>query len=235
MVTGIAKPKPRPRHVQQRISVALRVWLGIPIFNLPSDAKRCTSGAIIDKFGDHLLGCNQEQNLRMRRHNTLCEVVFNALLVDDSRCRREIRCSSTSNSRPGDIFYPNFKHGIPTYFDLTVRNSLQPSYLVQAGTCPGAAAAAGEIEKDQRHDAMVSNTGGIFHPLVVESLGLWTPNSLPVLKIIARRASCLNNAGISRSICNLHQQLSVKLWLYNAKMVLYRVALEGRVDPSWDL
>ena len=118
---------------------------------------------------------------------------------------------------------------------MTVQNSLQPSYLVQAATCPGAAAAAGEIEKDQWHDAMVSNTGGIFHPLVVESLGLWTLNSLQVLKIIARRASFLNNAGISRSVCNLHQQLSVKLWLYNAKMVLCRIALDGRVDPSWDL
>ena len=48
-------------------------------------------------------------------------------------------------------------------------------------------------------------------------------------------ASFLNNAGISRSVCNLHQQLSVKLWLYNAKMVLCRIALGGRVDPSWDL
>ena len=141
----------------------------------------------------------------------ICEVVFNALLVDDSRCRREMRCSSTSNSRHGDIFHPNFEHRLPTYFDSTVRNSLQPSYLVQAATCPEAAAAAGEIEKDQRHDAMVLNTGGIFHPLVVESLGLWTPNSLQVLKIIARRASFLNNAGISRLVCNLHQQLSVKL------------------------
>ena len=41
--------------------VALRVWLGIPIFNLPSDVKRCTCGAIIDKFGDHVLGCNQSR------------------------------------------------------------------------------------------------------------------------------------------------------------------------------
>ena len=140
LTLGLAMPS-------KEFSVALRVWLGIPIFNLPSDAKRCTGGAIIDKFGDHLLSCNQEQNLRMKCHNAHCEVVFNALLVDDSRCHREIQCSSTSNSRPGDIFHSNFEHGLPTYFDLTVQNSLQPSYLVQAATCPGAAAAAGEIEK----------------------------------------------------------------------------------------
>ena len=71
--------------------------------------------------------------------------------------------------------------------------------------------------------------------MVVESLRLWIPHSLQVLKIIARRASFLNIAGISRSVSNLHQQLSVKLWLYNAKMVLCRIALDGRVDPSWDL
>ena len=154
---GLAMPS-------KEFSVAWRVWLGILIFNLPSDAKRCTCGAIIDKFGDHLFRCNQEQNLRMKRHNALCEVVFNVLLVDDSRCRREMRCSRTSNSRPGDIFHPNFEHSLLTYFEMTVRNFLQPSYLLQAATCQGAAAAAGEIEKDQRHDAMVSNTGGIFNP-----------------------------------------------------------------------
>ena len=131
--------------------------------------------------GDHLLGYNQEQNLRMKRHNAFCEVVFNALLVDDSRCRREMLCSSTSNSRPGAIFHPNFEHGLPTYFDLTVRNSLQLSYLVEAATCLGAAAAAGEIETDQRHDATVPNTGSMFHPLGVESLGLWTLNSSNVV------------------------------------------------------
>ena len=70
---------------------------------------------------------------------------------------------------------------------------------------------------------------------MVESFGLWTQKSLQVLKIIAQRASFLNNGGISRSVCNLHQQLSVKLWLYNANIVLCRIALDGRVDPSWDL
>ena len=39
----------------------------------------------------------------------------------------------------------------------------------------GAAGEAGEVEKDSRHEEDVTASGGIFFPLVVESLGLWTP------------------------------------------------------------
>ena len=141
-----------------------------------------------------------------------------------------MRCDSTSEARPGDIFHPDFERGLPTYFDLTVRNSLQPAYLIKAATC---ACAAGELEKDQRHDSLVSSTGSIFYPVVVESLGLWSPNSLQVLKTIARRTSFHNNATVSQCMCNLLQQLSCKLW-YNARMILARVDLDSNVGP-WDL
>ena len=73
-------------------------------------------------------------------------VMLYSLLVDDSHCRREQRCNSTSDMRPGDIFHPNFQHGLPTYIDVTVRNSLQPAYLVRAASHAGAAAEAGEME-----------------------------------------------------------------------------------------
>ena len=49
---------------------------------------------------------------------------FNAVLVDDPRCRREMKCNSICETRPGDVVYPDFEQGLPTYFDLTVRNSL---------------------------------------------------------------------------------------------------------------
>ena len=70
---------------------------------------------------------------------------------------------------------------------------------------------------------------------MVESLGLWSPNSLQVLKAIARRTSFHNNATGSLCMCNLLQQLSCKLWLYNVRMILARVDLDSNVGPSWDL
>jgi hypothetical protein len=35
-------------------------------------------------------------------------------------------------SRPGDVYHPDFDQGHPTYFDISVRNSLQASYIIQA-------------------------------------------------------------------------------------------------------
>ena len=77
---GLSMPK-------REFSVALRIWLGIPIFSFPN-SKRCPRGNTVDKFGDHLLGCNQGQSFTTKRHDALCEVVYNALLTDDSHCRR---------------------------------------------------------------------------------------------------------------------------------------------------
>ena len=90
---------------------------------------------------------------------------------------------------------------------------MQPSYVTQTAYSVGNAATAGEREKDQRHEANVISTGSIFHPFVCESLGLWSPHSLKVLKTIARRLSFKRNLTVSQAVSNIHEQLSVKLWL----------------------
>ena len=42
----------------------------------------------------------------------------------------------------------------------------------------GAVASRGEVEKDVHHEEAVLGAGGIFIPLAVETLGLWSPASL---------------------------------------------------------
>ena len=80
-----------------------------------------------------MLGCG-DGPLRIRRHNALCELVFEALHIDNPGTKRESRCSSDDNSRPGDIFHPDFTQGKAAYFDLTVRNFFQHSYLLSSAT-----------------------------------------------------------------------------------------------------
>ena len=48
---------------------------------------------------------------------------------------------------------------------------MQPSYIVPSSTLAGAAAFAGEEEKDAHHQANVDAAGGSFYPLIVETLG----------------------------------------------------------------
>ena len=97
MATGSTEPEPWPAMPKREFSVALQIRLGIPIF---PNSKRCPCGNTVDKFGDHLQGCNQGQSSTTKCHDALCEVVYNALLTDDSRCRRKARCSSSNQTRP---------------------------------------------------------------------------------------------------------------------------------------
>ena len=59
--------------------------------------------------------------------------------------------------------------------------------------------------------------------LVVESFGLWTAHSIKLLKSIAGRVALSANISKSLAYSNLIQQLSIKLWSFNAKMILFRL------------
>ena len=78
--------------------------------------------------------------------------------------------------------------------------------------------------KDARHAASVEGVGGVFSPLVVDALGLWTLFARKTLQQIAARTTV--------AFHNLIQQLSVKLWSFNAKKLLYHLSLMPS-PPDW--
>ena len=67
-------------------------------------------------------------------YDALCEVIYHALLTDNKHAKREQRCSGYDNSRSGDIFHPDFVLSRPGFFDVTVANSLQPSFIIKAAS-----------------------------------------------------------------------------------------------------
>ena len=88
---------------------------------------------------------------------------------------------------------------------MTVRNSLQASYILESATQPGAAAAGGDSEKIARYEDEVNKAGCDFYPLVVETLGVWSPSSLEILNIIAKRTVLTTETTVSKAIqiyCN---------------------------------
>ena len=58
---------------------------------------------------------------------------------------------SDSNTRPGDIFHPDFDNGKLGFFDVSVCNTLQPSKISIAATTVGAIAEQAESLKDAKH------------------------------------------------------------------------------------
>ena len=91
--------------------------------------------------------------MRNRHHDALVDIVCHALSQSHSGVLKE-RVSYEDNSRPGDVYHPDFQHGHPAYFDVSVRSTTQPSHI-SFSSCAGVAAAAGEIAKDQRHQYAV--------------------------------------------------------------------------------
>ena len=150
----------------QEFVCSLRYWLGVPLFSATSPV-RCPCGSVVDQFGDHRLGCGHGP-MRIRRHDALCDVIYHALLQDNTGCRKEQRCAGSRLDRPGDVFHPDFVHGKPAYFDVTVRCPLQESLLGRSAVSAGVAAAKGEEDKDAHHDELVQAAGGVFVPLVAD-------------------------------------------------------------------
>ena len=162
-------------------SCALRYWLSIPFFD---SSHLCSYGSTLDPHGDHLLGCHQGP-LRICCHDVLTYILFQALLQDNHHVKREQHIFGSSALCPGDIFHPDFSGGKPTYFDISVRNSLLPQFLSRASLVAGIAISAGEVDKGAKYDHNVSSAGCVFFPLVVETLGLWTDSSISLLRCIA--------------------------------------------------
>ena len=86
-----------------------------------------------------------------------------------------------------------------------------------------------------KDDIQVFSSGALFFPLA--AFGSWSDVSLDTLKTIASKTVSVNTIPFSQSLNNLLQQLSVKLWSYNARMILSRLLLDNYDSnfSSWDL
>ena len=74
--------------------------------------------------------------MRIHWHDALCDVIFHALLQDNSSCKREQNCDFHLDC-PGDVFHPDYLYGKPAYFNVTVRNPLRDSLLSQSAVLAG--------------------------------------------------------------------------------------------------
>ena len=112
-----------------------------------------------------------------------------------------------------------------------------PSSLLSWQRVPSAQvspAEAGEPAKDLHYAAAVEQGGGVFLSLAVESFGVWTPHSFETLKRIAARTTTSSGLMANWALQNVLQQMSVRLWQFNARLVRSRLQVLDDV-AGWDL
>ena len=135
---------------------------------------------------------------------------------------------------PGDVYHPDFLHGKPAYFDVTVRNLLQDILLSQSAVTASIAASRGEVKKDAHHKETVLGAGRIFITSAVETLGVWSPDSLRILREIAVRTTNRSGASTTLAVTIFIEQLSTCLWRHNSQMFLHLFSLLP-VSLLWEL
>ena len=106
-IRAIPNPVFGPTMSAQEYIVCLHLWLGICLFPLSPSSSRCYCGSILNSHGDHVLGCHSG-SLRNKRHNALCDIIFHCLRTNNSGTRHKQRGTSANQSRPGDVFHPDF-------------------------------------------------------------------------------------------------------------------------------
>ena len=102
--------------------VGLRLWLGDALF---PHSPLCMFLSPIDWFGEFLLGCSHAL-MRIRHHDSLIDILYNALSQNYPGVLKEQHASYSGGLRLGDIFHPDFPHGRSAYFDAFICITTQP-------------------------------------------------------------------------------------------------------------
>ena len=148
-------------------------WLGLKLSNGASRCPLCVGEGAADLLEDHQVGCGGNGDC-IHRHDSLRDALFSAAQSAALVPRKEVpSLIPGTNSRPADIFLPNWCMGRPAALDVTVISTLQP--LTLAGRCcrnsGSRAETVGEERKTAAYNEACLSVGVAFIPLVVETLG----------------------------------------------------------------
>ena len=92
----------------------------------------------------------------------------------------------SSQSRPADIFLPNWERGRPAAPDVSVISTMQQLTQRGAASNQGYALSIGEGRKMALHVAPCQAVGVLFVPLIVETLGGWSGLAVSSVSRIGR-------------------------------------------------
>ena len=183
---------------------------------------RCGSGlgTEIDIFGDHTIICATEYE-RIHRHDIIRDAIHEAAKHAGLSPVPEARLVANSQSRPGDVFLPNWR-GKQTGFDIAVTSPLSQSALPRSSSTAGAAITAMKSSKMRKHFQPCRANGVSFVPLVVETLGGWDTDAIDHLRGIVKKAASRSPSPTETAIRQLFQRLSVLLQRANAGLIAAR-------------
>ena len=219
--------------LDQEFRLCLGYWLGMRMSGDFRTCPVCGKSAAANPYWDHQVGCGGNGDC-IFRHNALRDALFAASQSAALAPRKEVpSLIPGSQSRPADIFLPNWCRGQPAALDVTVISTMQPLTLAGAAAEPGFALKVAEARKLGSHNADCRAIGVSFIPIVAETLGGWSADSVVHIARIGRLVGQRLGTPPAIAVKHLFQRPSILLWKGNAALWARRLPLHSAwVDGS---
>ena len=206
------------RLSDEAVRVAVGIRLGAPI----CQPHQCPCGTLVDSSGSHALSCKRT-SARILRHNALNEVIFRALIKAGIPSTKEPPgLSRTDGKRPDGVTQIPWTAGKCLAWDVTVTDTLAPSYRHLSSISAGKAAERAADAKVGKYSSITASHD--FLPLAFETLGPINSTAIEFISALGKKLCCVS--GDPREGSFLFQRLSMTVQRFSS------VALHDTFDLS---
>src|ERR1700761_631738 len=192
-----------------RIAVALR--LGSQI----CEEHKCVCGKLVEKNGRHGLSCSMSKGWIPRHNdfNNICSHAFSSAGIPN--IVQPTGISRRDGKRPDGMTLIPWKRGKSLIWDVTVKDTLEPSYIHLSSLNAGAIADQAERKKHNHYLHLKEHHW--FTPIAFESLGCCGPENKEFLADLGKRLK--HATGEPRSLDFLYKQILIAIQLGSAACI----------------
>ena len=191
---------------------AIRVAVGLRLGAKLCEPHQCPCGVSVDPEGTHGLACRRSAG-RITRHHALNDLVWRALSrAGIPSIKEPAGLLRSDGKRPDGLTQIPWQGGRCMTWDVTVADTLAPSYLAATSTVAAAAAEAAAGRKELKYQVLASTH--TFVPLAFETLGPINAKGITFLSELGRRLAA--QTGDKRETAFLFQRLSIAIQRFNA-------------------
>lgn len=192
-----------------RIAVALRLG------NKVCEPHVCVCGSMVESNGLHALSCNLSKAKYVRHLdiNRICSSSFRS--AGQPNKLEPVGLSRRDGKRPDGITCYPWSHGRSLIWDVTVVDTVAPSYVKWSSVLSGSVADNAEREKHNNYTDLKDQY--IFTPLAFETFGSIGPETSIFLKELGKLMA--RNSGEPRSLDFMLQRISVAIQRGNSACV----------------
>jgi hypothetical protein len=181
---GLPHPDDEPESLwltAEEFSLHLTHRLGLRVALAPAPCSYCKGDHTADTFGVHSLSCIGN-GVRTTLHHSLRDQILKMASLAGYAPRREPMIPNSSLR--GDVLLR--KGASWTLTDIAVVNASCRTHIKHTVVSTGNAAAHYAKKKHDHYDAACKAANWTLVPLVVETFGAWSPESLPLLRQLAK-------------------------------------------------